>query len=243
MDTGDAIEGEAPLATVDEAVGGVAGGMAPLHSGGDEGDVNDADAVPLDEEEDHGSDEAIPTKAGSKWSNEFTEQIESELGACIGAGYQHHRYLVICHISKINNVKTLLQSAAAFGFVPIIVGMQEIQKGLQHDRHLALSASKYLYFNTLKEALSYFQSENIKLIAVEIGEEAQNVMSNTLFTMERIAFMLGNEGSGLNRTQREAANGFIYIPQYGNGTASLNVSVAAAVMLNRYYLWTVEQTT
>ena len=30
---------------------------------------------------------------------------------------------------------------------------------------------------------------------------------------------------------------FIYIPQYGPGTASLNVAVAASIVLHHYALW------
>jgi tRNA G18 (ribose-2'-O)-methylase SpoU len=45
------------------------------------------------------------------------------------------------------------------------------------------------------------------------------------------AFLVGNEGTGLSEAQKAVCDHFVYIPQYGNGTASLNVSVAAAIAL------------
>lgn len=49
--------------------------------------------------------------------------------------------------------------------------------------------------------------------------------------------MLGNEGAGLNERQMKLCDSFVYIPQYGTGTASLNVAVAASIVLHNYALW------
>lgn len=51
------------------------------------------------------------------------------------------------------------------------------------------------------------------------------------------AFMLGNEGQGLNERQMRLCDRFVYIPQYGVGTASLNVAVAASIVLHRFAVW------
>ena len=51
------------------------------------------------------------------------------------------------------------------------------------------------------------------------------------------AFMLGNEGQGLSPKQLALCDGFVYIPQYGAGTASLNVAVAASIVLHHYAVW------
>ena len=51
------------------------------------------------------------------------------------------------------------------------------------------------------------------------------------------AFMLGNEGQGLNEKQLAACDSFLYIPQYGPGTASLNVAVAASIVLHSFATW------
>lgn len=44
-------------------------------------------------------------------------------------------------------------------------------------------------------------------------------------------------GTGLNQKQRDIANNFVYIPQYGNGIESLNVTVATSIILHRFMIW------
>lgn len=49
--------------------------------------------------------------------------------------------------------------------------------------------------------------------------------------------MLGNEGQGLSPRQMALCDSFVYIPQYGAGTASLNVAVACSIVLHHFALW------
>ena len=45
------------------------------------------------------------------------------------------------------------------------------------------------------------------------------------------------QGQGLNAKQLALCDAFVYIPQHGAGTASLNVAVAAAIVLHHFALW------
>lgn len=45
------------------------------------------------------------------------------------------------------------------------------------------------------------------------------------------------QGAGLSAKQISLCDDFVYIPQYGAGTASLNVSTAAAIVLHHFALW------
>ena len=49
--------------------------------------------------------------------------------------------------------------------------------------------------------------------------------------------MPGNEGTGLSDRQKSVVDYFVYIPQYGHGTASLNVTVATTMVMHRYVCW------
>ena len=49
--------------------------------------------------------------------------------------------------------------------------------------------------------------------------------------------MLGNEGQGLSEKQISLCDKFVYIPQYGSGTASLNVAVACSIVLHNFAIW------
>ena len=49
--------------------------------------------------------------------------------------------------------------------------------------------------------------------------------------------MLGNEGAGLNQKQIEICHQFVYIPQYTDKTASLNVAIAGSIIFHHFALW------
>jgi len=95
---------------------------------------------------------------------------------------------------------------------------------------------------------SITRENTIPIIGVEIDNSSINLEeepfssyfstnSSSSCTCNSIAFMMGNEGSGMSSKQMSICDGFIRISQYGGGTASLNVSVAAALVLHRYYHW------
>ena len=45
------------------------------------------------------------------------------------------------------------------------------------------------------------------------------------------------QGTGLSEKQASLCDAFVYIPQYGAGTASLNVTVAASIVLQHFAVW------
>eukprot|EP00985_Skeletonema_marinoi_P031323 scaffold37627_cov139-Skeletonema_marinoi.AAC.1 len=75
----------------------------------------------------------------------------------------------------------------------------------------------------------------IQIIGVEIDPSSVN-LENEPFT-NSTAFMMGNEGQGMTKKQMSVCDGFVRISQYGGGTASLNVSVAAGLVLHRFFHW------
>ena len=44
----------------------------------------------------------------------------------------------------------------------------------------------------------------------------------------------GNEGHGMTPQQKKICDGFVYIKQYGAGTASLNVAVASSIAMHEF---------
>lgn len=45
------------------------------------------------------------------------------------------------------------------------------------------------------------------------------------------------QGTGMTAKQMGLCDSFVYIPQYGAGTASLNVTVAASILLQHFAVW------
>lgn len=141
------------------------------------------------------------------------------------------RYLVICHISKANNVKQLVKVAIAFGLVPILVVGPILQEETQEFTKQIDSPVQPLLFRKLAEAKQFLSERGVALIGIEIMDNA--VSLDDFIFPESYALMPGNEGTGLNDKQKEVSDKFVYIPQYGTGTASLNVHVATTVVLYR----------
>ena len=139
------------------------------------------------------------------------------------------RYIVITNISKKNNVKFLINAAAAYKFKAILVGWKN-----EEDLHVS-PETPYIALETLDQLTQFLKERSIPLVGVEIIDGAQSVMDDP-FT-QSIAFMPGNEGTGLSKRQKLISDSFIYIPQYGVGTASLNVYVATTIILHRFNLW------
>ena len=139
------------------------------------------------------------------------------------------RYLVVFNISKINNVVSMSASAASHGFVMILVGEghADLTERVPDLLRLGLTILRTPTLSTLSTAL---KAQGIPLIGIEIMKESQTVQELAEKWRETpnapIALMPGNEGSGLNEPQKKVCDGFVIIPQYGIGTASLNVMVA-----------------
>ena len=72
-------------------------------------------------------------------------------------------------------------------------------------------------------------------MGIEIDDDAACVTQHP-FTGPT-AFMIGNEGQGLNEKQMTLCNNLVYIPQHGPGTASLNVAVATSIVLHHFAQW------
>ncbi len=58
-----------------------------------------------------------------------------------------------------------------------------------------------------------------------------------LFYLGQDVVGLGLQGQGLSPKQMALCDSFVYIAQYGAGTASLNVTVATTVVLHHFALW------
>jgi tRNA G18 (ribose-2'-O)-methylase SpoU len=87
-------------------------------------------------------------------------------------------------------------------------------------------------FGTLAEAKSYFKENQIYVCGVEIGEDSKPIQEHPF--KGDTAFFLGNEGTGIIPVHREVCDHFVYIPQYTEKTASLNVGVAAGIVFHHF---------
>lgn len=146
---------------------------------------------------------------------------------------KYDSYVVVHNIAKRHNVGTLARSATAFGVAEmILVGRRDFNA---FGSHGSTSHVRFRHFQSLTLARAFLKERDCDICGVEITANAVAVNEHPF--RKSTAFLLGNEGTGLSDKECEICDFFIYIPQYGGGTASLNVTVAASIVLHHFAVW------
>ncbi|KAL2650198.1 hypothetical protein R1flu_018326 [Riccia fluitans] len=142
-------------------------------------------------------------------------------------------FILVHNVAKRHNLGTIARSATAFGVTELIlVGRKDFNAFGSHGASLHV---QFRHFHTLPEAALYLKAKNVDICGVEIVDGAKAVNKHP-FTRST-CFMLGNEGTGLSKKEMEICDFFVYIPQCGAGTASLNVTVAGSIVLHHFAVW------
>ncbi|CAI5708984.1 unnamed protein product [Peronospora destructor] len=158
----------------------------------------------------------------------------TKVDADVNASPPRH-FLILNNVQKIRNIKNMLVSASAFGVKEVFVVGQKKFDLQEQEPFLASLSCQVTRLATLKDCRMYCTERNIRIIGVEIMYNAKSIADQPLHGDS--AFIMGNEGSGLKSAQVAICDDFVYIPQYGGGTASLNVTVAASIILQSFALW------
>ncbi len=157
----------------------------------------------------------------------------------------YNQYLLIHNISKPKNYGMLLRSAAAFDVRKIFLvskNFEEKRKSkIFRDFNLFFGDKgtsrklEYEVFGSIRQAKDYFVANGIRVCGVEITQDAQSI--NTRPFHGDTVFVLGNEGEGLIDALKNICDQFVYIPQYTDKTASLNVAVAGSIIFHGFAVW------
>lgn len=143
-------------------------------------------------------------------------------------------YIIINNVSKKANIGTMMRSAAAFGCSGmLVVGRKKTTTlfgSFGTSKHISVS-----YFDKLRHAVAHAKSMGCVIWGVEIDVKAVSIVSHPF--QGPAAFLMGNEGHGLTEHERKVIDRYVYIPHHGNGTASLNVTVASSIIFQHYATW------
>ena len=97
------------------------------------------------------------------------------------------------------------------------------------------------------DCVAYLQRQNMPLVGVEIDARAVTVQDllrqieqqkqqpQNYSSSSSLALVMGNEGQGLQPRQLQDCQHIVRLPQYGTGTASYNVYVAASLVLQQLH--------
>ena len=149
---------------------------------------------------------------------------------------QYDFYLLIYNIQSRHNVGTLIRSASAFKCKKILVlGTDKKVLKKFFGNQGTVKKMEFVYFNTVEEVKQFCKDNDIFICGVEICENSvpvhkQPFKGNTLF-------VLGNEGAGMNKKQKEMCDQLVYIPQYSTKTGSLNVAIAGSIIFHHFAIF------
>lgn len=140
--------------------------------------------------------------------------------------------VIVFNIVKRRNIGRLIRTADAFGVSDIvIIGRRQFST---HGHFGTDDPRRRQHFFRLADGVAELRARGYRILGVEIADNAVPV-DHVPFSGST-AFMFGNEGTGIDPAHRIHCDGFVYVRQYGCG-ASLNVNVAAGIVLHQFALW------
>ncbi|CAG9466423.1 unnamed protein product [Pedinophyceae sp. YPF-701] len=151
-----------------------------------------------------------------------------------GSGVRGKSYVIVHNVSKRANVGTLARSCTAFGVEELLI-VGSSKNFNTFGSHGSCDFVKFRHFYTLEDCVAWLRGRGTRVLGIEICDGAHNVASHPFHG--DTAFLLGNEGDGLSAKQMALCDGFVYIAQHGEGTASLNVTVAGSIVLHHFATW------
>ena len=142
------------------------------------------------------------------------------------------RIMILDELQDPLNIGKILNSAYAFGFDAIIAS--ENTADAYHEKSVLLSKGAIfkvpLFYTDIRAALSELQSHNFKVYAT--GLRANNYELKEVPKSENMAFVLGNEGSGVENDIMDASDGVVKIDMCN--IDSLNVAMAGAIVMYNF---------
>jgi tRNA G18 (ribose-2'-O)-methylase SpoU len=140
---------------------------------------------------------------------------------------------VLENIRSAYNVGSVFRTADAFLIESIYITGYTAKPPHKEITKTALGAQEAVdwnYFETTKEAIEDLKKNGYKVFAVEQVTESISLEKLSQLNVQKIAFVFGNEVSGVEHETISLCDGCIEIPQFGM-KHSLNISVAAGIVL------------
>ncbi len=140
---------------------------------------------------------------------------------------------VLENIRSAYNVGSVFRTADAFLIESIFITGYTATPPHKEIKKTALGAEDsvdWKYFKTTGEAVGHLKKNGFKVFAVEQVTDSISLQNISELTTGKIAFIFGNEVTGVDQEVISLCDGCVEIPQFGM-KHSLNISVAAGIVL------------
>lgn len=141
------------------------------------------------------------------------------------------RYLLLDRVQDPGNVGTIIRTALAFGVDQIIMSLDCVD--LYNDKVIRSTQGALFQMDicimNLKEAIYQLQNQGVHVY----GTCLKNASSIDSYQKEeKMAFVMGNEGQGVNEDILDLCDHLLYIPI--RSIESLNVAIAACITMYHF---------
>jgi len=140
---------------------------------------------------------------------------------------------VLENIRSAYNVGSVFRTGDAFLIESIFITGYTAKPPHKEITKTALGAQdsvNWKYFETTKEAIEYLKKDEYKVFAVEQVTNSISLEKIHDLPVNKIAFIFGNEVTGVDQEIISLCDGCVEIPQFGM-KHSLNISVAAGIVM------------
>lgn len=140
---------------------------------------------------------------------------------------------ILENIRSAYNVGSVFRTADAFLIDRIILTGYTACPPHKEIKKTALGAEdsvEWKHFSSAQEPISELKNEGYQIYAVEQATDSLLLSNLNNLEDKKMAFVFGNEVSGVEEHTIQSCDGIIEIPQYGM-KHSLNVSVTAGIVL------------
>jgi len=138
-------------------------------------------------------------------------------------------WLILDNVQDPGNVGTMIRTADAAGFTGVFLGTgtadlysSKVLRSMQGSNfHLPIVEG------AIPEFIEVLRVQDVKIYGTELNKDA---LAYTNINTYPAAFILGNEGQGVQKDLLAVTDQNVYIPIYGEAE-SLNVAIAAGILM------------
>src|SRR5699024_1960500 len=142
----------------------------------------------------------------------------------------HSKVLLLDQVQDPGNLGTIIRSADAAGFTQVICGegtvdpynAKVLRSGQGSHFHVDIQSAD------LNEYISKLKRQSIPVYGTDLSKDS--IDYKTVGPKDKVAIIVGNEGSGVNKELLELVDGTLHVPMKGQAE-SLNVAVAASILM------------
>jgi len=141
--------------------------------------------------------------------------------------------VILHNIRSLHNVGSVFRSSDAFGISELILTGYTPTPPRAEINKTAIGAEEFVkwrHFETASEIIDELKNDGYSILGMEQTTDSIALNELQIDDYTKICLVMGNEVTGIDSEILDLMDAFVAIPQFGL-KHSLNVSVAAAVML------------